>query len=254
MQKITIIQTKCYIANAAAHAVGLVTNVLSSQGPAIHDTTVLDINNSMLSGVTRFVDTGVQAMKQDPNDLVASKPTNKLVSNIAQESLSAQIPVLTEIVDLTDVTKHNPTERVVDSPNTNLQSRKQEATRSTIALVTTELLENNTQTAGQNNAKSVLTDDGKSVTFGKPKARKPHSKKSLRQLSEADTNALLCLKHYEDYLWLQFYKVYSVGATLQGEDQVLPAFIHLVTGDHKESDGYKTSADDEIKPLIEEKN
>ena len=149
---------------------------------------------------------------------MASKPTNKLVSDIAQESLSAQIPVLTEIVDLTDVTKHIPTERVIDSPNTNLQSRKQETTRSAITLVTTELLENNTQTAGQNNAKSVLTDDGKSVTFGKPKARKPHSKKSLRQLSEADTNALLRLKHYEDYLWLQFYKVYSVGATLEGED------------------------------------
>ena len=54
------------LANAAAHAVGLVTNVLSSQGPAIRDATVLDIDNSMLSGVTRFVDTGVQAMKQDP--------------------------------------------------------------------------------------------------------------------------------------------------------------------------------------------
>ena len=35
---------------------------------------------------------------------------------------------------------------------------------------------------------------------------------------------------------------------------MLPAFIHLVGGDHKESDGYETSADDEIKPLIEEKN
>ena len=112
------------------------------------------------------------------------------------------------------------------------------------------------QTAGQNDAKAVLTNAAKSVTFGKSKVKKSHSKKSLgytRQPSEADTNALLRLKHYEDYLWLQFYKVYSVGATLQDDDQVLPAFIHVVGGDHKEPDGYETSADDEIKPLIEEK-
>ena len=45
-----------------------------------------------------------------------------------------------------------------------------------------------------------------------------------------------------------------MGATLQGEDQILPSFIHVLGGDHKESDGYETSADDdEIKPLIEGK-
>ena len=110
------------------------------------------------------------------------------------------------------------------------------------------------QTAVQTNARSVLTDAVK-VARKPPKAKKSCSKKSLlhsRQLTAADTNALLRLKHYEDYLWLQFYKVYSVGATLQGDDQVLPAFIHVVGSDHKEPDGYETSADDEIKPLIEQ--
>ena len=109
-------------------------------------------------------------------------------------------------------------------------------------------------TTTQTNGGSVLTNAVK-VT----KAKKSHSKKSLqctRQLTEADTNALQRLKHYENYLWLQFYKVYSVGATLHDQDQALPAFIHVLGGDHEEpADGYETSADDhdEFKPIIEEK-
>ena len=156
-------------------AVGLVTNLLSSQEP-LHNATVLvqhNIDNeqlssgsSMLSGVTRLVDTGVTAMKHDPDNSVLSK----LVSDIAQESVSTQIP---EIVSLTDPTKQNPTEHVMDSLKSELQSMKQETTRCAVA---TEALDENKE---QNNAKSVVTDAAKSVTFGKLKAKKSHSKKSL---------------------------------------------------------------------------
>ena len=125
-------------------------------------------------------------------------------------------------------------------------------TKSAAGLATNVLL-SQSPIAVQTNARSVLTDAVK-VTR-KPKAKKSRSKKSLQctwQLTEADTNALQCLKHYEDYLWLQFYKVYSVNATLQGDDQVLPSFMHVLGSDHKEPDGYETSADDhdEFKPLI----
>ena len=220
--------------------VGLVTTAASSENPAEsllqgtmkmakQDPTVSEtmtsLNNgslafggSLLSAATGMVDNRTQAMEQIPENSVF---TNAIGFVEGDDDVNQ---VLSKSAGLA----------------TNVLSNQGSA---------------ESQTAVQNNAKSVLTDAAKSVTFGKSKVKKSRSKKSLpaaRQLSEADTNALLRLKHYEDYLWLQFYKVYSVGATLEGEDQVLPAFINVIGGDHKESDGYETSADDEIKPLIEE--
>ena len=170
------------------------------------------------------IDSGLKEVKENPLESVLNK-SMEVVDN-----------VVTHRLELTDenapnISKQNPTATNVLSSQCPTES----------------------PTTIQTNARSVLTDTVK-VT----KDKKSRSKKSLqciRQLTEADTNALQRLKHYENYLWLQFYKVYSVGATLKGEDQVLPALIHVVGSDHKEPDGYETSTDDhdEFKPIIEEK-
>lgn len=217
-----------------AKSVSLVTNVLSSKSTldSLANATELaqqnpehepPVSSSSMIAATRFVDTGMQ---QDPK----FSKQNTLTSDVMQEPQSTQVP---EIVCLPE---QNPTEQIVDLLSTELQSKKQDcATQSAITTVATD----------------GPTRAGKSITFGKSKIISSRSKKSLlggRELSKADANALMHLKHYEDYLWLQFYKVYSVGATLEGEDQVLPAFINVVGGDH-ESNRFETSI---IKPLLKE--
>ena len=159
-----------------------------------------------------------------------------------------------QIPENATVTKSKPIGFAEDDDDMNEMLTKSAAGLATNCNVLSSQCPTESPTTIKTNGRSVLTN-AVEVT----KAKKSHSKKPLRcaqQLTEADINAIQCLKHYEDYLWLQFYKVYSVSATLQGEDQVLPAFIHVLGGDNEEpAGGYETSADDhdKFKPIIEEK-
>ena len=193
---------------------------------------------------------GVMEMAKE-NSKIGANTITSLNNEPNGSSLSMAVDLVDRRTQLMQQNSENsiPTKATGDDSHANMLSKS--------AGLATNIMSNH----GFNELQKIGEDPqsvlAKSKTLGKSKFKKSCLKRAFprsQQLSEADTNALLRLKNYEDYLWLQFYKVYSVGATLQGEDENLPSFIHVVGGDHTEPDGYETSVEDEIKSLIEETN
>ena len=295
------------IGNAVANEIFEGTSVIQSTGhnsEDIHDVESLPAS-SMLSTAMEMVNTGLQAVKQDTDELALSEVTkfaevthdnpmmDKTVGLVASTA-SSECHAKSLLQDTVEMAKQNPAiaAKTMTSLNNELLVPDGSLLSTAVGLVDSgaQLMPQNSENlipakatgddsyanmlsksaglatnvmSGQGfNELQKIGEDPQSVLanakiLGKTKLKKSHAKRAFKlphsqQLSQSDTNALLRLKHYEDYLWLQFYKVYSVGATLQGEDESLPSFIHVVGGDHTEPNGYETSAEDEIKSLIEE--
>jgi len=69
-----------------------------------------------------------------------------------------------------------------------------------------------------------------STTNTRPSANnKPH-----RTLTLEDEKALQYIKHYENFLWLKFQKVFSVGASVEDDTHLLPAFVKILGNAGKE--------------------
>ena len=195
---------------------------------------ILDMPVNMVSGVAA-------------NQSLIEANSDEQKSDSAQEPMFTQNTMLNEIAHLPDdgttKIKQNPTKLMVESLNTEMQSKKRPDTTRFVVGTATELPDSKSQTP-----EKKITHLPDTPTSKKHKT-KSHLK-SKHKLSKADVNSLKRLKHYEDYLWFQFYKVYNVGATLEDEDEDLPDFINIIEDDHEE---YETSVDDEVKPLVKGK-
>ena len=222
-----------------------------------HDNPMMTKTVGLIASTASFEDPATSLL-QGTTEMVKQNPTTSAdtMTSLSNELLTPDGSLLSTAVGLIDsgtqLMQQNPensifTKATEDDSHASMQSKS-----------ATNVLPgqgfNVPQAIGEN-AQSVLANAAKSKIFGKSQINKFHPKRALslphsQPPSEVDTNALLRLKHYEDYLWLQFYKVYSVGATLQGDDENLPSFMHIVGGDHTEPDGYETNA--ENNPLVEE--
>ena len=68
-------------------------------------------------------------------------------------------------------------------------------------------------------------------------------------LSQADRKTLQRIKHYENFLWMEFYKVYSVGADIKDDSSILPSFLKILGyADTRGTDGGNVESD--TQPLL----
>jgi len=91
----------------------------------------------------------------------------------------------------------------------------------------------------------------KIATSSKTNNRKQSVKFSeATNLSPEDQKALQRIKHYENFLWLEFYKVYSVGANTEDDSNILPPFVKIL-GDSGRGETSGSNVVSDTKPLLQ---
>ena len=107
-------------------------------------------------------------------------------------------------------------------------------------------------TIGQLMPSSLSESVKKEQSQTKKKHSSSHNKeKTAKQsqtkpLSSEDQETLKRIKHYENFLWMEFYKVYSVGATVDDESHTLPSFVNIL-----EQEGETDIVVSETRPLLQ---
>jgi len=256
-----------------AASVGVADSIISNQLQN-SDKTEQKAIRSTLSTALDLAEAGMQAAREDPIELLSSKAMELAVS--AVESNSTIPDKETELVS---AVKENMTVTALDAvdaevPNQvpselSLQGMLESATQSV-------LLPNNESETLMNNADisvtvnmtngvtSTLSGSMKNMQLvdfeeSPPKKSKASSnakgkakKVQTRTISSVDRVTLQRLKHYENFLWLEFYKVYSVGAATDDESRTLPAFVDVLGDAEKEANtGDESNADSETQPLLQ---
>jgi len=251
-----------------AASVGVADNILSSKLQN-SDRTEQKATGSLLSAALDLAEAGMQAAREDPAELLSSRAMELAVSAVELSlTASSMIDEASELV--TTVTK-SPTETVKDiegakvsnegPSDSSLQGMLEDAIQSVPLakdrvrmLHEADVLADTDVTA----AKSVMSGSMKNmqlVDFEKssPK-KKPTAKGKLasqtRTLSTEDRKTLQHIKHYENFLWLEFYKVYSVGATAEDESHTLPSFVDVLGGDDREGTSDECNKESETQPLL----
>jgi len=191
----------------------------------------------------------VDAAREDPIELLSGKgmelaipavepnpPTSSMLAAAVQEnSTEASVDAMNTVASnqgLFRSTLQTSAVPIANSVNDGVQTLEQADTKTSAELL-------NTTVASQ------LTDDATNVnTKGKVH---PAKQSQAKPLSPADQKTLQRIKHYENFLWMEFYKVYSVGATTDDESHALPSFVKIL-GDAV-NDG--TSMESDTQPLLQ---
>ena len=188
----------------------------------------------------------VDAAREDPIEPLSGKGME-----LATPAIESNPPTSSM---LAAVVKEKSTEVSVDAMNTVASNQGLiGSTLQTNAVPTANSVNDRAQTLEQADTKTPvnttvaaqLTDD---ATNGHTKGKVHPAKQSqAKPLSPADQKTLQRIKHYENFLWMEFYKVYSVGATIDDESHTLPSFVKILGDAVKEGTGMES----DTQPLLQ---
>ena len=264
-----------------AASVGVADNIISKQMQN-SDKTQQKANRSMLSTALDLAEAGMEAAREDPVELLSSKAMELAVS--AVESNPTTSSMLDKATELVSTVKENPTETAMDAvdamvsnqgpPELSLQGMlenavqlqntplpKNDVSKRLMNKTDTSAARNFTNTATLN--KSTLSGSMKKMQLIEFEESLPKKKRSsnakgkakksqTRTLSSADRKTLQRLKHYENFLWLEFYKVYSVGAAIEDDSHTLPAFVDILgDAENGTNTGDESNVESEAQPLLQ---
>jgi len=110
-------------------------------------------------------------------------------------------------------------------------------------------------TAAQNikkqsaDSEEIFPSETKATSFEINIRKQSVKKPEVMTLSPEDQKTLQRIKHYENFLWLEFYKVYSVGANIEDDSSILPSFMKILGyADTGGTDGGNVESD--TQPLL----
>jgi len=261
---------KAFLAASVGVADSIVSNQLQNSEKAEQKAA-----RSALSTALDLAEVGMQAAREDPVELLSS-----IAMELAVSAVESNSTIPDKATELVSTVKENMTSTaldVVDAEISNqvpselsLQGMLESATQG-ILLPNNEskTLMNNADTSATvnmtNGVTSTLSGSMKNmqlVDFEESPPKKENKassntkgkakKAQTRIISSVDRTTLQRIKHYENFLWLEFYKVYSVGAATDDDSHTLPAFVDIL-GDAEEevNTGDESSADSETQPLLQ---
>ena len=244
------------------------------------DKTQQKATRSILSTVPDLEEAGMQAAREDPVELLCSKTMGLATSSVESNAdKSNELVSMVKEKPITKTAMDIVAAKVINQgpPESSLQGMFESA----IQLQSVPLANDGAKTPMHktNNSAAVnLTDTSnvdptcatlalsgsmnkmQIVDFEESLPKKKHTPSNgkgkvpakTKPLSGADRITLQRLKHYENFLWLEFYKVYSVGAATEDDSHTLPAFVDIL-GDAENGTNIsdKSNVESEAKPLLQ---